>query len=93
LESEHLYVLRIENYVRFVVVTAVTTKESVLWDIKFQFIPDKENYVYDTDPNQEYYERLAFTAVNMKNVVSPDIKTQLVPHRKHITSPLHSPAC
>jgi hypothetical protein len=28
----------------------------------------------------------------MKNVVFWDIKTQFVLHRRHITSPLHSPA-
>jgi hypothetical protein len=33
-----------------------------------------------------------FTAVTMKNVVFWDIKSRFVPHRRHITSPLHSPA-
>jgi hypothetical protein len=33
-----------------------------------------------------------FTAVTMKNVVFRDIKPQFVPHRRHITSPLQSPA-
>jgi hypothetical protein len=33
-----------------------------------------------------------FTAVTMKNVVFWDIKTQFVFHRRHITSPLESPA-
>jgi hypothetical protein len=33
-----------------------------------------------------------FTAVTMKNVVFWDIDTQFVPHRRHITSPLQSPA-
>jgi hypothetical protein len=33
-----------------------------------------------------------FTTVTMKNVVFWDIKTQFVRHRRHITSPLHSPA-
>jgi hypothetical protein len=33
-----------------------------------------------------------FTEVTMKNVVFWDIKTQFVPHRRHITSPLQSPA-
>jgi hypothetical protein len=32
------------------------------------------------------------TAVNVKNVVFWDIKTQFVLHRRHITSPLQSPA-
>jgi hypothetical protein len=31
-------------------------------------------------------------AATMKNVVFWDIKTQVVLHRRHITSPLHSPA-
>jgi hypothetical protein len=34
----------------------------------------------------------AFTAVALMNVVFCDIKSQFVPHRKHITSPLDSPA-
>jgi hypothetical protein len=33
-----------------------------------------------------------FTAVTMKNAVLWDKKTQFVPHRRHITSPLQSPA-
>jgi hypothetical protein len=33
-----------------------------------------------------------FTAVTMKNAVFWDIKPQFVPHRRHISSPLHSPA-
>jgi hypothetical protein len=33
-----------------------------------------------------------FTAVTMKNVVFCEIKTQFIPHRRHITSPLQSPA-
>jgi hypothetical protein len=32
------------------------------------------------------------TAVTMKNAVVWDIRTQIVPHRRHITSPLQSPA-
>jgi hypothetical protein len=31
-------------------------------------------------------------AVTMKNVVFRDINTQFVPHRRHITSPVQSPA-
>jgi hypothetical protein len=34
----------------------------------------------------------AFRAVTMKNAVFWDIKSQFIPHRKHITSPLQSPA-
>jgi hypothetical protein len=33
-----------------------------------------------------------FTAVTTKNAVFLDVKTQFVPRRKHITSPLQSPA-
>jgi hypothetical protein len=33
-----------------------------------------------------------FTAVTMKNAVFWDIRKQFVPHRKHIASPLQSPA-
>jgi hypothetical protein len=33
-----------------------------------------------------------FTAVTVKNAVFWDIKTQFVLHRRHITSPLQSPA-
>jgi hypothetical protein len=33
-----------------------------------------------------------FTTVNMKNAVFWDIKSQFVHHRRHITSPLQSPA-
>jgi hypothetical protein len=33
-----------------------------------------------------------FTAVTIKNVVFWDIKTQFVLHRRHITSPLQTPA-
>jgi hypothetical protein len=32
-----------------------------------------------------------FTAVTMKNGVFWDVRTQSVLHRRHITSPLHSP--
>jgi hypothetical protein len=33
-----------------------------------------------------------FMAVTMKNVIFWDIKTQFITHRKHIKSPLQSPA-
>jgi hypothetical protein len=42
-----------------------------------------------------YYNFVGFevsTAATMKNSGSWDIKTRSVPHRKHITSPLQSPA-
>jgi hypothetical protein len=34
-----------------------------------------------------------FTAVTLMNVVFLDIRTQFIPHRRHIMSPLQSPAC
>jgi hypothetical protein len=43
--------------------------------------------------NNNYYARFeVFTAVIMKDAVFWDIRTQFVPHRRHITSPLQSPA-
>jgi hypothetical protein len=42
--------------------------------------------------NVKYVRFEVFTAVTMKNAVFWDIKSQFVPHRRHITSPLHSPA-
>jgi hypothetical protein len=36
--------------------------------------------------------RFGFTAVTMKNTVFWDIKIHFLPHRRHITSPLQSPA-
>jgi hypothetical protein len=44
-------------------------------------------FVMDLDVTFE-----VFTAVTMKNAIFWDIKTQFVPHRRHITSPLQSPA-
>jgi hypothetical protein len=40
----------------------------------------------------EYVRFEAFTAVIMKTALFVDINTQLIPHRRHITSPLQSPA-
>jgi hypothetical protein len=40
----------------------------------------------------EYTGIEASTAVTLKNVVFWDIKTHFVLHRRHITSPLQSPA-
>jgi hypothetical protein len=42
--------------------------------------------------NGNYVRLEVFTAVTVKNVVFWDIKTQFVLHRRHITSPLQSPA-
>jgi hypothetical protein len=40
----------------------------------------------------KYVRFEAFTVITMKNFVFWDIKTQFVLHRRHITSPLQSPA-
>jgi hypothetical protein len=71
-----------------------------------RFIPDELSslsagtYV-NVDEDKEYPTTVlcsisvrfeVFTAVTMKNVVFWDIKALFVPHRRHITSPLHSPA-
>jgi hypothetical protein len=43
--------------------------------------------------NTTFYVRFeVLTAVNMKNVVFCEIRTQFVLHRRHITSPMQSPA-
>jgi hypothetical protein len=52
----------------------------------------RERTLNNTDWTYEYVRFEVFTAVTMKNVVFWDIKTQFVSHRKHITSPLQSPA-
>jgi hypothetical protein len=46
----------------------------------------------ENDRKQKHVRFEVFTAVTMKNVVSWDIIIQFVPHRRHITSPLQSPA-
>jgi hypothetical protein len=43
-------------------------------------------------PDFNYVRFEVFTSVTMKNAVFWDIKSQFIPHRKHITSPLQSPA-
>jgi hypothetical protein len=43
-------------------------------------------------PVQIHVRFEVFTAVTMKNAVFWDIRTQFVLHRRHITSPLQSPA-
>jgi hypothetical protein len=82
--------------------------KNVLWDIKPQFVLHRIhvmsllqstaslwNVSFDvlkavTMKNVVRFED--FTAVTMKNGVFWDIKTQFVLHRRHITSPLQSPA-
>jgi hypothetical protein len=75
--------------VRFEVLTAVTMKNAVFWDVKTQFIPHRRHI---TSPLQSPVRFEVFTAVTMKNAVFWDIKTQFAPHRRHITSPLQRPA-
>jgi hypothetical protein len=45
-----------------------------------------------TDTSAALLHRSAVTGVAMKNVVFWDIRTHFVLHRRHITSPLQSPA-
>jgi hypothetical protein len=51
-------------------------------------VHDGRNFELDT----RYVRFEVFTAVTMKNGVFWDVKTQFVLHRRHITSPLQSPA-
>jgi hypothetical protein len=46
----------------------------------------------NVDLNSHYVTFEVFTAVTMKNAAFWDIETQFVLHRKHIISPLQSPA-
>jgi hypothetical protein len=41
-----------KNSVRFEVLTAVTMKNDVFWDIKTQFVPHRRHYVSATEPSQ-----------------------------------------
>jgi hypothetical protein len=79
---------------RFEVITAVTMKSAVFWDIKTQFIPHRRHNTSPlTEPNQLMLCKIeVFTAVTMKNAVFWDTENQFVLHRRHITSPLQSPA-
>jgi hypothetical protein len=52
----------------------------------------KINFKKNANKLPSYVRFEIFTAVAMKNGVFWDIKTQFVLHRKHITSPLQSPA-
>jgi hypothetical protein len=53
----------------------------------------KDSFAFTVGNILEIYKIYVFTSVAMKNVVFGDIITQFVPHRRHITSPLQSPAC
>jgi hypothetical protein len=69
-------------------------KNVVFWDIKpsSYFTGDTLLLHYRVQPVNAMQDLLFSTAVTMKNVVFWDIKTQFVLHRRHITSPLQSPA-
>jgi hypothetical protein len=56
------------------------------------FSPLEGESVFALKPFKAMLRFEVFTAVTMKNVVFWDIKTQFVLHRRHITSPLQSPA-
>jgi hypothetical protein len=57
--------------------------------------PVTDDKLTERNKSEEKWENVrfeVFMAVSMKNAVFWDIGTQFIPHRKHITSPLHSPA-
>jgi hypothetical protein len=80
------------KYVRFEIFAAVPMKNSVFWDLKSQFVPQRKHTTSPLQCSVGYcYVRFYIsTAVTTKNVVFWDIKTQFLPHRRHITSPLQS---
>jgi hypothetical protein len=83
-----------DAYVRCKVITVVTMKNIVFWDIKPQFVLHRRHITSPLQSPTGYccvrFE--VFTAVIMKNVVFWDIKPQFVLHRRHIMFPLQSPA-
>jgi hypothetical protein len=65
----------------------------------YTFISFPQNLYLSGTPQSTPFKQLfayvrfeVFTAMTMKSVVLWDIKTQFVLHRRHITSPLQSPA-
>jgi hypothetical protein len=58
---------------------------------EYIFLYGKENENHELGIGCVRFE--VFTTVTMKNAVFWDINTQFVPRRKHIMSPLKSPAC
>jgi hypothetical protein len=54
--------------------------------------PNRKPNLCFLDSETYYVRSEVFTAVIMKNAVFWVIKPQFLPHRKHITSPLQSPA-
>jgi hypothetical protein len=78
---------------RFEVFTAVTMKNVVFWDIKPSSYFTGTHYFSTTESSRLMLLRFAvFTAVTMKNAFFWDIKPRIVLHRRHITSPVQSPA-
>jgi hypothetical protein len=75
------------SHLRFDVFTAMTMKNSSSY-----LTGDILRLLYRVQRVNAMYDLRFFTAVTMKNVVFWDIKTQFVPHRRHMTSPLQSPA-
>jgi hypothetical protein len=68
-------------------------KNVVFWDIKPSSYLTGDITSPIQRPTSSCYVRFeVFTAVTMKNVVFWDIKPLFVLHRRHITSPLQSPA-
>jgi hypothetical protein len=54
---------------------------------------NRGNFLNNCNCQRNIYARFeVFAAVTMENVVFWDITTQFLSHRRHITSPLHSPA-
>jgi hypothetical protein len=65
-------------------------KNAVYWNIKALFVPHRLRY---RAQQVNCFVRFEFlTVVTMKNAVFRDIETQLIPRRRHIMSPLQSPA-
>jgi hypothetical protein len=69
-------------------------KNGVFWDIKPRsyLAGDTFHLRYKAQSVNAIYSYEVFTTVTMKNAVFWNIKPDFEPHRKHITSPLQSPA-
>jgi hypothetical protein len=80
--------------VRFKVFTAVAVKNTVFWDIKIQFHTSQEtHYVSATQLSQLMLCKIrGFHGSDFEECRLLGYKTQFVLHRRHITSPLQSPA-